>query len=146
MCFLLVNLSKKAKLMNNTKVVISSIMRNYIAVRTVQRDTLHLIPRVHFNIEVKSKKRNVISFTLRRRQYPFRLCYAMTIDKSQGQELKRISIDLRTPCFSHGQLYVAYSRAVLSANVLTLVTDESRCTSGDDIHLTLNFVHTCLLK
>lgn len=34
----------------------------------------------------------------------------MTIDKSQGQTLKKIGIDLRRDVFNHGQLYIAMSR------------------------------------
>jgi len=34
----------------------------------------------------------------------------MTINKSQGQTLGRVGVFLRTPCFAHGQLYVAASR------------------------------------
>jgi len=33
----------------------------------------------------------------------------MTINKAQGQTLQRVGIYLDTPCFSHGQLYVAAS-------------------------------------
>ena len=36
--------------------------------------------------------------------------FAMTINKAQGQTLQRVGIYLDTPCFSHGQLYVAASR------------------------------------
>ena len=39
-----------------------------------------------------------------------RLAYALTINKAQGQSLKRVGIWLETPCFAHGQLYVATSR------------------------------------
>ncbi|XP_074106849.1 uncharacterized protein LOC141532417 [Cotesia typhae] len=41
---------------------------------------------------------------------PPKLCYAMTINKAQGQSLKMVGVDLRGDCFSHGQLYVACSR------------------------------------
>lgn len=53
---------------------------------------------------------NQLSFTLRRVQFLIRLCFAMTINKSQGQSLTQVGVDLRVPAFSHGQLYAALSR------------------------------------
>lgn len=47
---------------------------------------------------------------MRRIQFPFRLAFAMTINKSQGQTFNRVGLLLRNPVFSHGQLYVAASR------------------------------------
>ena len=46
-----------------------------------------------------------------RQQFPVRLSFAMTINKSQGQTLRRVGLDVsQSPCFSHGHLYVAMSR------------------------------------
>ncbi|KAL6739704.1 hypothetical protein Aduo_013129 [Ancylostoma duodenale] len=52
-----------------------------------------------------------LPFTLKRRQFPLRLCFALTINKSQGQTFDRVGICLNDHIFSHGQFYVALSRA-----------------------------------
>ncbi|RCN45056.1 hypothetical protein ANCCAN_08921 [Ancylostoma caninum] len=52
-----------------------------------------------------------VPFRLRRRQFPIRLAFAMTINKAQGQSLNSVGIYLGVDVFSHGQLYVALSRA-----------------------------------
>lgn len=53
---------------------------------------------------------NIYPFTFSRRQFPIKLAFAMTINKSQGQTFDKIGLDLRKDVFNHGQLYVAFSR------------------------------------
>ncbi|CAH1987619.1 unnamed protein product [Acanthoscelides obtectus] len=42
-------------------------------------------------------------------QFPLRLAFAITINKAQGQSLQVCGLHLENPCFSYGQLYVAFS-------------------------------------
>lgn len=51
-----------------------------------------------------------LPLNFKRLQFPVRRAFAMTIDKTQGQSLKICGINSEYSCFSHGQLYVAYSR------------------------------------
>lgn len=71
-----------------------------------------IIPRI-----VLAPSDTNLPFILRRRQFPVTLAFSMTITKSQGQTFNHVGIDMQTPVFSHGQLYVALSRATDAANL-----------------------------
>ena len=64
-----------------------------------------LIPRITF-----IPKAGDYPFDWQRRQFPVRVAFASTINKSQGQSLKNVGAWLRSEVFGHGQLYVACSR------------------------------------
>jgi ATP-dependent DNA helicase PIF1 len=61
-----------------------------------------------------------LPFNFKRLRFPVRLAFAITINKSQGQSIKYCGVDLRLPCFSHGQLHVACSRVGSPKNVFIL--------------------------
>jgi hypothetical protein len=66
-----------------------------------------------------------LPFKLSRRQFPLRLAFAMTINKSQGQSLGRVGLDLQYPVFSHGQFYVGVSRGTNMRRVHVLLAADS---------------------
>ena len=64
-----------------------------------------------------------VPFKFSRRQFPVRLCFAMTINKSQGQSVKYVGLDLRRPVFTHGQFYVGISRVTSVYNIKVIWED-----------------------
>ena len=67
---------------------------------------------------------NAFKFT--RRQFPVRVCFSMTINKSQGQSVKYVGLDLRSPAFAHGQFYVAVSRVTSVHNIKAIWDERDR--------------------
>ena len=73
-------------------------------------------------------------FTLCRRQFPIKVCYSMTINKSQGQTLSDVGIYLKKQVFTHGQLYVAVSCVTRKRSLKMLIkNDDSSCGSKHKI-------------
>lgn len=52
-----------------------------------------------------------LPFSFKRLQFPVRLAFAITINKSQRQQFQVTGLDLTDECFSHEQLYVGMSKA-----------------------------------
>jgi ATP-dependent exoDNAse (exonuclease V) alpha subunit len=75
-----------------------------------------------------------LAFTLTRKQFPIRLCFAMTINKSQGQSLDIVGVDLRRPVFTHGQLYVALSRATDVGSLSVLLPESLQERTRNIVH------------
>jgi hypothetical protein len=50
----------------------------------------------------------------------------MTINKSQGQSVKHVGLNLSKPAFTHGQFYVAISRVTLVSNIKMIWVEKER--------------------
>ena len=81
------------------------------------------IPRIKFE-----PSNGELAFQLCRRQFPVHLAFCMTIKKSQGQSVKHLELDVWTPVFTHGQLYVALSHCTSSNCIRVLFKDGSQQT------------------
>ena len=58
-----------------------------------------------------------LPFVLKRRQFPVKIAFAMTINKSQGQSLKTVGVWLPEHVFTHGRLYCARVRFLSGCSV-----------------------------
>jgi ATP-dependent exoDNAse (exonuclease V) alpha subunit len=122
---LLRNIDPKRGLCNGTRATVLHISNRVLDVRLLTGDhagETALIPRITL-----SPANNELDYKIKlnRRQFPVQLAFAMTINKSQGQTLDHIGLDLRKDVFSHGQLYVAFSRATSPAQVNVLLPANS---------------------
>lgn len=87
-----------------------------------------------------SDKRVPFKFNIR--QFPLMVCFAMTINKSQGHSLEEVGLYLRKPIFTHGQLYVAISRVTTKKGLKVLICDEE----GKPTNMTTNVVYKEVLQ
>ncbi|CAN1217857.1 ATP-dependent DNA helicase PIF1, partial [Linum perenne] len=133
---LLRNLNPSIGLCNGTRIMTTFlgdyVIKGVIIGGSFEGSTV-AIPRVVLNINDSRWP-----FILKRRQFPIRLCYGMTINKSQGQTLERVGIYLPKPVFSHGQLYVAISRVKSASGLRILLLNDPSIPHG----YTRNIVYT----
>lgn len=128
---LLRNLDVSFGLCNGTRLKVTSSKKNFqvdsmgrytLGCRFIsgpRKGDLVIIPRID-NYYDKN-----LPFKLRRRQYPIRPAFAMTINKSQGGTFSRVGVSLPDPVFSHGQLYVALSRVRASEGLKVVTSSET---------------------
>ena len=138
---LLRNLDIQSGLCNGTRLVVMNMHDHLIEAVPISKTTQHvLIPR----IKLAPSDAN-LPFVLERRQFPIRLAYCMTINKAQGQTFDKLGIYLPSPVFSHGQLYVAFSRA-RSFKIISIKVDETmRQGKRNNIYITQNIVYPEIL-
>jgi len=105
--------------------VVLNIRRKMLQYRIISKDRrfrekVVLIPRIRLLPNTET-----LSVPLKRLQFPVRLAFAMTINKSQGQSVEHMEINLQTLVFLHRQLYVAFSRCTSPLNISVLLLEQS---------------------
>ena len=125
---LLRNLDPFNGLCNGTRLILLEMRSRVVRCRVLSgthAGTEVLIPRI--SLEPSNE---ALGFKFIRRQFPVRLSFAMTINKSQGQSIHLVGLDLRTAVFAHGQLYVALSRSTSADRIRVLLpTNHSKTTN-----------------
>nr|XP_043630411.1 ATP-dependent DNA helicase PIF1-like [Erigeron canadensis] len=119
---LLRNIDQSNGLCNGTRLQVIKLGKHVIEAKVITGTNIGqctLIPRLKMT---PSDKR--IPVRICRRQFPIVVCFAMTINKSQGQSLDCVGLYLPRPVFSHGQLYVVVSRIKSKKGLKILITDK----------------------
>ncbi|OMO58886.1 DNA helicase [Corchorus capsularis] len=125
---LLRNINQSLGLCNGTRLIVTHITAKVLGASVItgsHSGSKVCIPRISMQA-----KEGRLPFTFQRRQFPVRLCFAMTIHKSQGQTLKQVGVYLPQPVFSHGQLYVAISRVTSREGLKILIENKSSDLEG----------------
>ncbi|GJR68313.1 DNA helicase [Tanacetum coccineum] len=136
---LLRNVNIADELCNGTRMIVRQLMTKLIEVQIItgtrvgEKVFIHRILLIHNDPN--------LPFVLKRKQFPIKLCYAMTINKSQGQSLNKIGVYLPHPIFGHGQLYIALSRATTPHGLKILIEPEE----NQPLNATKNIIGLVLL-
>ncbi|PWZ25377.1 ATP-dependent DNA helicase PIF1 [Zea mays] len=117
---LLRNIDSANGLCNGTRLVVRGFQRNSIDAKIVLGQ--HAGKRIFLpRIPLCPSDDEMFPFQFNRKQFPIRLSFAMTVNKAQGQTIPNVGVYLPESVFSHGQLYVALSRATARSNIKILV-------------------------
>ena len=117
------NLDPANGLCNGARAILTKVATHVLEVRLIggqHAGKLAFIPRISLSPPIEA-----VGFHLSRRQFPVRLAFAMTINKSQGQSVRNVGINFQTPVFTHGQFYVAMSRCTSGSRVKILFPEGS---------------------
>jgi len=98
------------------------------------------LPRIRFKVSLPFGK----SFKIVRTQFPLRVAYCLTLNKSQSQTFDKAVVDVSHEPFCHGQLYVANSRVRESDNIMLFCRDTQLLEQVGGVLLT-NIVFPSLL-
>jgi hypothetical protein len=129
---LLRNLAPADGLCNGSRMILLNMTRRVLEVRLLGGEhagKTAFIPRISL-----TPPSTEVPFKMQRRQFPVRLAFSMTINKSQGQSVKHVGIDLRTPVFTHGQLYVALSRSTSAQRIKILFPNDEQCSTTNIVY------------
>jgi ATP-dependent exoDNAse (exonuclease V) alpha subunit len=130
---LLRNLDVSSGLCNGTRLTVVHLGVNVVGAQIVTGSNIGdvvYIPRM----KLLPYDANV-SVSFQRLQFPLCVCFAMSINKSQGQTLGQVGLYLPRPVFTQCQLYVAVSRVKTRSRLKILITDDNEKTKNSTVNV-----------
>ncbi len=131
---LLCNLDNKHGLCNGTRATIMHMSNRVLQVHLLGGDhdgEIAFIPQITLSPSIHG-----LNFTvqLKRCQFPVQLAFAMTVNRSQGQSVAHVALDLRTHAFAHRQLYIAFSCVMASNRIKVLLPSHPPCQTTNVVY------------
>jgi hypothetical protein len=146
-CLLMVNWSTTHGLTKNMRVLVKAFRTNVIIVETTD-DRKHnfALPRVYFEFCSSYG----MSFKMIRKQFPLRLAYCLSYNRSQGQSADFIVMDTVHPPFAHGHTYVALGRCRQYTGIMVYASEKQVVRDADTRDIVavdvVNVVHKEVLE
>jgi ATP-dependent DNA helicase PIF1 len=139
---LLRNLQPDAGILNGTRLRVTNVTSKFVVASTLTAVPQRVfLPRIKFPIRIPGSELHICRY-----QFPIRLAYSVTVNKSQGKTLDRVCYDDRSGAFSHGQPYVAPGRVRSIQDVAFLVDPARVVVDGNTVRVIVtNVVYPELL-
>ena len=130
---LLRNLTPKEGHCNGTRYIVTKINRGSLELKVISgpnKGDMYSVPKIPLK---NSNNKHVISFS--RKQFPVKLSFAFTSNKAQGQIFNHVGVCLsKSDFFTHGQFYVALSRATNPDQLHILLKDPNIKTAQNIVY------------
>ena len=140
---LLRNLNPIDGLCNGTRLIVNQITNRIIFATIINGPNSGsnvFIPKINLISD-----HNVIPIQFKRFQFPIKIAYCMTINKSQGQTLNTMGLFLKPkPVFVHGQLNVALTRVTSQDGIKIFIINHGKYKNDNNTY-TKNIVYKEIL-
>jgi ATP-dependent DNA helicase PIF1 len=128
------NINVEESLVNGTRGIVKHLGNDFVVINDVNGN-IHTIKYFTdtFNNSISSKSSYIIHM-------PIRICYALSIHKSQGMTIDALELDLGPNIFTCGQSYTALSRAKKLSSIKIIDIDKDSFRTNIDVK---NFYKDC---
>ncbi|GKA41174.1 putative diphthine methyl ester synthase [Tanacetum coccineum] len=140
---LLRNIDQMVGLCNGTRLRILKFGEHVIEAQIMTGTNVgHTTIIPHLKLSPSDKR---LPLKINQRQFPLVVCFAMAINKIQGQSLSNVEFFLPNPVFTHGQLCIAMSQVKSKKGLKVLIYDKESKPSNNTLNVTKDLIH-CTTK